>query len=427
MTEPLDMMHIFRCEAQAVTDLALRLIARVPRRLFRTTVAGELARATKRRLERSHAHWVQMSLPTGIEPLRQYETARRLARLLESRGTSVIHAHGFQAAFTALSARRQVRSRPGVICTPYGPPGLDARSGLQRQAVAAAASWVLRHADVVTVQSEAELAQMEELTTRELRNLVVVPEGVDVEPLRADFEAGAKRRLVGMDAGAAIVGVMAPPEGRGIDDFLEAARRVSLAMPNVEFVIVGRDTKTDEFAEKVHELGLSGATVFLGDRADIAEIIASLNVLVIPAEYIGSRGHALHALANNIPLVVVADGGLPEVVEDVEQTMVVPVGDTGALEGAIAALLDMVPGASGTDEIVEELGISYSEMLIPDAVVDLDRPGLDAVPDREASGHERAVRQTIERFSMTKMAGRFAELYLQVAEGRGLEEREMGS
>ena len=420
MTEPLDMMHIFRSDAQAVADLALRLIAHVPRRLFRTTVAAELDAATKRRLERSHAHWVQMALPTGIEPLRQFETARRLARLLENQGTSVIHAHGFQAAFTALSARRQVSGAPAVICTPYGPPRFGGRSSLGRQSVAAAASWVLTHADMVTVQSEAELEQMAELTTRELSNVVVVPEGVSVEPLRADFEPGAKRRLVGLDAGAAIVGLTAPPEGRGIDDFLEAARRVSLAMPNVEFLLVGRDAKTDEFAGKAHELGLTGATVFLGDRADIIEIIASLNVLVIPAEYVGSRRHALHALANNIPLVVVADGGLPEVVGDLEQTMVVPVGDTAALERALVAFLDMVPGGTGAEQIIEELGISYSEMLIPDAVVDLDRPGLDPVADGELSERESALRHTIERFSMTKVAGRFAELYLQVANGRGI-------
>jgi glycosyltransferase involved in cell wall biosynthesis len=418
MTEPLDMMHIFRSQPRPVADLALRLIARVPRRLFRTTVAGELDAATKRRLESSQAHWVQMPLPTGVEPLRQLETARRLARLLENQGTRVVHAHGFQAAFTALSARRQVSAHPPVICTPYGPPHLGARTGLRRHSVAAAASWVLQHADVVTVQSEAELQQMEELTTRGLTNVVVVPEGVDLEPLRADFEAGAKRRMVGLDAGAAIVGVMAAPEGRGIDDFLQAAHRVSLAMPNVEFVLLGHGAKTEEFAQKAHELGLAGATVFLGDRADIIEIIASLNLLVIPAEYIGARRHALHALANNIPLVVTTDGGLPEVVTDVQLAKAVPMGDTTALERTIAALLDTVPGAAGTDMIVEELGINYSEMLIPEVVLDLDRPGLQLLSERELSEQERDVLHTIERFSMTKIAGRFTELYLQVANDR---------
>ncbi|GEM_PF-3686194 len=415
MPEPIELMHIFRSAAPFICNQALALISRLPRQRFHTTVAGELDRRTKRRLAMSRARWVQMPLPTDLQPLLQIGTARRLARLFAGQGTALVHAHGFQAGFTALLARRHLADGPAIICSPYGPPGLADRSGLARQSVVTAARWVMRQADVVAVQSEHEAAQLASLLPGKQANLRVVPEGVVLESLREDFEPGTKRRLVGLDPMAAIVGVMSPPDGSGISEFLEAARLVMDSRPNVEFVSIGQGAKTEQFVEAAHQLGLSGCTVFLGDRADIVEIIASLNALVIPADYSGCRRYAVHALASNIPLIVAADGGLPDLVSEIKQARIVAPGDVVAIEKAIAGFLDTVPPGD-TDALADdELGFSQRELLVSGMVIDFDTVGLDPVPGRELSEEQQAIQQTIERFSMQQVARHLADLYLQVA------------
>ncbi len=419
MSEPIELMHIFRSGAGFIRGQALALISRLSRRRFHTTVAGELDARTKRRLVMNRARWVQMPLPTDIHPLQQIRTARRLARLLSTQDTALVHAHGFQAAFTALLARRHLANGPVVICSPYGLPGLVQRSGLARQSLVRAARWVMREADVVVVQSDYEALQLASLASGNVDNLQVVPEGVVLESLREDFEPGAKRRLVGLDPMAAIVGVMAPPEGTGVTSFLQAARSVMALRPNVEFVSIGHGAKTEHFVQVAHHLGLSGCTVFLDERADIVEIIASLNALVIPADYPGARRYAVHALANNIPLIVAENGGLPDVVSEIKQARTVPRDDVAGLEQAMAEFLDTVPARDSDELFDDDIGFSHRELMVSGMVIDFDTVGLEPVPGRELTDEQDAIQRTIERFSMQRVASHFTHLYTQAAGKQG--------
>ena len=345
MSEPLRLTHILRSGELTIRDQVLTLIAQLPTRQFDITVAGELDNFTKRRLVQNKARWVQMSLPSDLHPLWQMRTARRLARLLTTQDSAIVHAHGFQAAFTALLARRYLKDGPAVICSPFGLPGLKRNSGEHNHSVAVAARWVLREADLVVVQSEHEAEQLRGLSRGPLPSLQLVREGVVLERLREDFEPGAKRRLAGLDPTAAIVGVMAPPGGIGVMSLLEAAQEIIASRPNVEFVLIGDAAKQQHFVQSAHQMGLSGCTVFLGQRADVVEIIASLNLLVIPADYVGARHHAIHALLNGIPLIVGRDGDLDELVEELTHARAVTGDDKEEMESA--ELVDPLPFTNG--------------------------------------------------------------------------------
>lgn len=411
MSEPLKVMHVLRSREYAIRDQILALISHLPTRLFDTTVTGELDDYTKRRLGQSKAQWVQMSLPTDLGLRSQTRAARRLARLLVTQDTAIVHAHGFQAAFTALMARRQLTNGPAIICSPFGLPGLARHSGVQHRSVLTAARWVLRKADLVVVQSEHEADQLRELMRGPLPNLRQVREGVVLERLREDFEPGAKRRLVGLDPMAAIVGVTVPPGGRCTMPILEAARDVVAPRPNVEFVLIGDDAKHPRFAQVAHELGLSGCTVCLGNRADIVEIIASLNVLVIPADYVGARHHAVHALLNGIPLIVGRDGDLPELVQGLSQASVVTCDDAENVNTAIARFLDAVPTDNDGHLVDDELGFSDRELLVSGLMIDLDAFGLEPVPRRPLDAEQAAVQKIIERYSMEATGRTYGQLY----------------
>jgi len=336
MASQLHILHIFRAAQRPSRDQALALIARLPRSRFVSKVVGELDPLTRRRLEVTGTGWVQMPLPVTAGLGTQLAAARRMERLLATTHPSVVHAYGFQAAFTALSARRHLGEPPAVICSPFGPPGLPEGSALARRLVAVAAGWVLRSADAVAVQSEHEAQALLPLAGSRPPAIVRVPEGVVIETLRGDFEPGAKRRLVGLDPAAAIVGVMAPPNGAGLGPVLQAARLICDMRPNVEFVSLGQGGKTPHFARLAHELGISGSMVFLGDRADLHEIIASLNVLLVPEYFPGVPSAVMHALTVRLPVIVGDAADLPELVRGVRQKRIVPRGDVAALHDAVA-------------------------------------------------------------------------------------------
>jgi glycosyltransferase involved in cell wall biosynthesis len=77
-----------------------------------------------------------------------------------------------------------------------------------------------------------------------------------------------------------------------------------------------------------------------GFRRDVPEVLAALDVLVLPSIRSEATPQVIpQALAVGTPVVGTAVGGIPEFIRDGETGRLVPPGDAGALADAIADLL----------------------------------------------------------------------------------------
>jgi glycosyltransferase involved in cell wall biosynthesis len=169
--------------------------------------------------------------------------------------------------------------------------------------------------------------------------VVAVPAGYD--PVR--FHPGVSGQGVRAELGLAgpVVGLVANVRGsKGHRYFLEAARDVLRARPEARFLIVGEGVGLDAVRRQVGALGLEPHVTMTGFRRDIPEVMAALDVLVLPS----IRSEALpqvipQALAVGTPVVGTTVGGTPEVVRDGETGRLVPPADSRALAGAILELL----------------------------------------------------------------------------------------
>jgi glycosyltransferase involved in cell wall biosynthesis len=96
-------------------------------------------------------------------------------------------------------------------------------------------------------------------------------------------------------------------------------------------------------------LAATPAATFVDARADIAAVIADLDVLVLASTEPESYGLVLvEALASGVPVVATNIGGPPEIVARVaaDAGRAVPPGDIAAIAAAVNALL---PTASSTE------------------------------------------------------------------------------
>jgi glycosyltransferase involved in cell wall biosynthesis len=155
--------------------------------------------------------------------------------------------------------------------------------------------------------------------------------GVSGEAVRREFELGEATPVVG------IVGALVAKKGHA--DFFEAAHRVSKAMPDVRFLVVGRG-KPSRFAEPLVALGLAEHVIFTGHRDDIAPIYKALDVLVCAStKGEGLTGTLREAMAVGTPVVTTDVAGNTEIVRHGETGLVVPTGAPAALADAIVRLL----------------------------------------------------------------------------------------
>lgn len=151
--------------------------------------------------------------------------------------------------------------------------------------------------------------------------------------LRAELGVGADDVIVG------IVAVLRPEKDHAT--FLRAAKLVAERVPGARFLVVGDGPERDTLTREVTELGISDRVVFTGSRADVARLIALMDVSVLSSHTIECFPMALlEAMAIGRPSVCTAVGGIPEMIEEGRTGHVVPARDPQALADRLVGLLE---------------------------------------------------------------------------------------
>jgi len=155
--------------------------------------------------------------------------------------------------------------------------------------------------------------------------------GVSGEGVRREFGLNGATPVVG------IIGALIAKKGHA--DFFAAAARIARALPEARFLVVGRG-KPSRFADSLAQLGLADRVLFTGHRAEIAELLAAMSVLVCASvKGEGLTGTLREAMAVGTPVVTTDVAGNAELVRHEETGLLVPVGDPDALAAAVLRLV----------------------------------------------------------------------------------------
>lgn len=128
---------------------------------------------------------------------------------------------------------------------------------------------------------------------------------------------------------------------KGFLDYVEMARRVRAAHPDVTFEVLGRlDPNPTSFTvAELEAWKREGIIQYRGEVADIRPYLAQAHVLVLPSYREGTPRAVLEAMSMGRAAIVSDVPGSREVVVDGETGLLVPPRDPGALARAAAQLL----------------------------------------------------------------------------------------
>jgi glycosyltransferase involved in cell wall biosynthesis len=248
-----------------------------------------------------------------------------LRALMVAQAVDVVHTHSSVDSWVAgLAARARglpvVRSRHVSIPIPR-------RRGL-----------VYRLADRIIASGEAVASVVAAAGVPRTRIVAIEP-GIDTTRFHPRVSGAAVRAELGL-AGPAI-GLVANIRGsKGHRFFLEAAREVLRARPDARFLIVGDGIGFDDVRRRVAELGLAERVIMTGFRRDVPEVMAALDVLVLPSVKSEATSQVIpQALAVGTPVIGTTVGGIPDIVRDGETGRLVPPADASALARGILDLL----------------------------------------------------------------------------------------
>ncbi len=177
--------------------------------------------------------------------------------------------------------------------------------------------------------------------------MLVIPNGFDVEAFRPDREAREQvRRQLGIGADTILIGLVArfdPPKDHL--NFVRAAAIVGARQPQAQFVLCGRDVDWDnaELTRWIDEKGLRSRVHLLGNRKDVAKIMASLDVAVSSSRIEGFPNAVGEAMAAGVPVVVTDVGDSRHLVGVAGE--LAPASDAETLAGGIDRLCGAGPKA----------------------------------------------------------------------------------
>lgn len=152
-----------------------------------------------------------------------------------------------------------------------------------------------------------------------------------------------KKQEIGVPAGAKVIGMVGRlVKEKGYPELFEAFQQVLKTFPEAVLLIAGGEEpeKQDSFSRDIfHEYGIEGSTIFLGERSDIDEIDAIVDVLVLPSYREGLGITLLEASAMKKPVIASDISGCREAVDDNKTGILVPVKNAEKLAGAIVRVL----------------------------------------------------------------------------------------
>ncbi len=252
----------------------------------------------------------------------------RLRRLLEAFGPDVVHAHGLRAGGLAALALWPGR-RSGLIVTVHNAPPSGARLAMIYSVLE---RLVAKRADVVLCVSPDLSERMSRLGARDVRRAVVaapeLPAAVAQQP--AGLVADGRPVVLG-------AGRLAPQ--KGFDMLIAAAAGAGwqARRPVPLVVIAGAGPLADELAHQACDLGVDAR--FLGERDDIAGLLAAADVFALPSRWEGQPLILAEALRAGRPIVAADVGGVRDLTGDLAAVLVPP-GDPAAFGRAVLDVLD---------------------------------------------------------------------------------------
>jgi len=263
----------------------------------------------------------------------------RLARYLHRESIDLVHTHLFWPSVVGLQAATIARTPVRIMTRHYS----DYHTRIDKTWHVRLDKLCIRLCDDVIAVSEhtaRHLIEVEHAPPEKVQTVlngfdptrVQVGDGSPHEGVRGEFDAEDDYLLV-------IAGRLHPE--KGYEHLFRALPRIRATVEGgVHLLVAGDGPFEQEFRRQVAELGCEEDVSFLGFREDAPSLMGAADLVVLPsvAEAFGIA--AAEALYVGTPVVATTVGGIPEIVDDGVDGVLVPPADDEALANAIAGLLN---------------------------------------------------------------------------------------
>jgi len=307
-----------------------------------------------------------------------WRVVRQLARLCRDERVAIWHGHDYKSNLLGLLVRSVWPMQ--LITTLHGWTNLTGRTPFYVKID----KWCLKYYRAAICVSDDLVEECRRLGIRNER-CYLVHNAIDTDDYcRSRSIAEAKREL-GFEAGGTLVGAVGrlSPE-KGFDLLIRAIVKLRESGLPVELAIAGDGAARSDLQRLIDQLGCGGYVRLLGHVADPRRLYEAMDVYALSSLREGLPNVLLEAMALEVPIVATRIAGVPKMVTDGDDGLLVEAGSVEALARALAQLtsdagLRRDLAAAGRRTV--ERSFSFRRRMerivaIYDEVLGVERPGV---------------------------------------------------
>jgi glycosyltransferase involved in cell wall biosynthesis len=262
----------------------------------------------------------------------------RLARYLRQVDVQILHAHLFDPAVVGLSAATVARTPLRVLTRHHS----DYHTRIAKRWHVGLDQLCTRLSHAVIGVSQHTAAHLIEAEHAPAEKVSVVHNGIDFERVRVSAPGAPeklRRELAPHGERLLLIAARLHPE-KGYEHLFAALPvvRERISRP-IRLLVAGQGPLLNHYRKMAEALGCSDMVQFLGFRRDITDLMAAADVFVLPSVAEAFGLVLAEAIYLGTPVVATRVGGIPEIVDDGVDGILVPPGDGVALADALVHLL----------------------------------------------------------------------------------------
>lgn len=127
---------------------------------------------------------------------------------------------------------------------------------------------------------------------------------------------------------------------KGHDVLVEAIPEIAARYPNFRFLFLGDGPNKKQLTEQIEKLKLSKYVVLTGMLDSVGELLAGADIMIHPSRFEPFGIAVLEGMRAGLPVVASRVGGIPEVVAENENALLVEPEKPGLLTKAVLSLLE---------------------------------------------------------------------------------------
>lgn len=300
-----------------------------PSQFESTIISFAPIKAVENRVDPKKVRVISLNKKAGNNPILIF----KIGLLLKKVGVHIVQTHNWGTALEGILGAK-LACIPRVIHAERGTIEDKKRNiVLQR--------FLWGFADQVLSVSETHRKRVSNIVGFPHEKITAIVNGVDTERFSPKPEIKQDiRKKLGLKKNSLCIGTVGSLRSvKNHSLLISACKTISSNFDQVEVLIVGEGPLESHLIQEVKTLGLSEKIHFAGGQPNIPEILSTLDIFVLPSLSEGMPNAVLEAMACGIPVIATSVGGVPEVIEDGKNGILITSKDKESLIQALTKLI----------------------------------------------------------------------------------------